>query len=436
MALEERYRSWGRPAVSQPHRALQMRWRDERLPVNGTTVLPFGNGRSYGDSCLNRDGTLIDAGSLDRFIAFDEETGALRCEAGVLLSDILAHFVPRGWFLPVTPGTRFVTVGGAIANDVHGKNHHRVGSFGHHVRCFELLRSDGKRIICSPNENPDWFAATIGGLGLTGLILWSEIKLKPVAGTAIDVESIRFTRVREFLELSRSSHNTHEYTVAWIDSLTPGEGGARGIFFRGNHSAETDWRAPPRQKPGLPLTPPFSLLPRPAVTLFNEAVYRWPRKRHDTTHYEPFFYPLDAVPNWNRLFGRRGFYQYQCVVPEDEAEKAVEELIARAARSGQGSFLSVLKAFGNHSPAGWLSFPRPGITLAFDFPDHGRSTLDLLDSLDAVTMEAGGAVYPAKDARMSAETFKRGYPKWREFEEYRDPAFSSDLWKRVTNGHA
>jgi FAD/FMN-containing dehydrogenase len=435
MGRDGRYRSWGRPSVPGTQHAIRLHWRDERLPEGRGPFLSYGNGRSYGDSCLNSGGTLIDLRNLDRFISFDSDTGVLRCEAGVLLSAILARFVPEGWFLPATPGTQLVTVGGAIANDVHGKNHHWAGSFGHHVRRFELMRSDGSRLLCSPHENADWFGATIGGLGLTGIILWAEIALKRIPGPAMDVENLRFSRIDEFLELSRASHNAYEYTVAWIDSLTPGRGGARGVFFRGNHVAERRRVAPSRRKPGLPFTPPVSLLPKPAVALFNTAIYRWPRRRHNVVHYEPFFYPLDAVPNWNRLFGRNGFYQYQCVIPHEEAEAAIGEIIARIARAGEGSFLSVLKVFGNRRPPGWLSFSRPGITLAFDFPDRDRSTLALLDSLDEITAEAGGAVYPAKDARMKAEAFERGYPAWQRFERYRDPAFMSDFWRRVTEAN-
>lgn len=406
-------------------------------PAESGGLLPFGNGRSYGDCCLNLDGMLIDPRGLDRFIAFDPERGVLRCESGVLFADILRLLVPRGWFLPVTPGTRFVTLGGAIANDVHGKNHHRAGSFGHHVLRFELLRSDGTSLICSPDENADWFAATIGGLGLTGLVLWAEIQLMPVQGPAMDSETIRFAGVDEFFELSRSSHDSHEYVVAWIDCLRPLSQGVRGLFFRANHAAEA---APavsaPRRKPGLPFTPPVSLLPRPAVALFNTLTYHRSREGRALEHYESFFYPLDAVANWNRLFGRRGFFQYQCVVPHQGGKAAVEALLDRVAQAGEGSFLSVLKVFGERPSRGWLSFPRPGITLALDLSDRGQRTLDLLDRLDEITMAAGGAVYPAKDARMSAETFRKSFPRWRELEAYRDPAFMSGFWRRVAGAQA
>ena len=434
MPRATKYRAWGRPAPTSAQKAHLLRWRSETFPsATDGTLLPFGNGRSYGDSCLNPGGLLIDPSGLDRFIAFDAESGVLRCEAGMLFSEILRLLVPRGWFLPVTPGTRFVTVGGAIANDVHGKNHHRAGSFGHHVRRFELLRSDGTRLVCSPDENPDWFTATIGGLGLTGLILWAEIALKPIAAPEMEAETIRFSHLDEFFELSHASHNGYEYTVAWIDSLKPARGGTRGLFFRANHAESRGVPVtPPRPLPGLPFTPPFSLLPRQAVALFNALTYRAPRRRRARVHYEKFFYPLDAVPSWNRLFGRKGFYQYQCVVPYENGKEVVRELLARVARTGEGSFLSVLKVFGDRASLGWLSFPRPGVTLALDLPDRGQCTLSRLDSLDEVTMAAGGAIYPAKDARMSAEIFRRGFPRWKEFDAYRDPAFMSSFWRRVT----
>ncbi len=218
-----KYRSWGRYPPAD-HEVRFIRWRHEALPqTESTSMLPFGNGRSYGDSCLNDGALLLDVRGLDRLISFDVEHGVIRCEAGVLLSDILDLIVPRGWFVPVSPGTKFVTVGGAIANDVHGKNHHRAGSFGCHVRQFELLRSDGSRRRCSRSENPDWFAATIGGLGLTGVILWAELELKQVAGAAMDIETMRFPNLSEFFRLTDESDATFDYTVAWVDCASRGK---------------------------------------------------------------------------------------------------------------------------------------------------------------------------------------------------------------------
>ncbi|HET8701498.1 MAG TPA: FAD-binding oxidoreductase [Nitrococcus sp.] len=426
------YRSWG-CIPQEPPQVRRMRWRDESLPNTAPSLLPFGNGRSYGDSCLNNEGMLLDTRGLNRFIALDTAQGVLRCEAGVLLSDILDRILPRGWFLPVTPGTRFVTVGGAIANDVHGKNHHRAGSFGHHVRCFELLRSDGSRLICSPEENPDWFAATIGGLGLTGVILWAEIKLKAVRGPFIEVQTTRFTHLEEFFELSCESHERYEYTVAWIDSFASG----RGLFMRGNHAPGAAG-CPTGRRPTLavPFTPPFSLVQPPLIKAFNQLYYHRPLGKNRTVRYEAFFYPLDGIGHWNRLFGSRGFFQYQCVLPAEAGLEGSRELIRRVARAGAASFLSVLKVFGNQRPAGWLSFPRPGVTLAMDLPNRGQPTLELLKALDEITSAAGGAVYPAKDRRMSGAVFRRGFPSWPQLEEYRDPVFSSNFWQRVAGRSA
>ena len=432
------YLSWGRyPVVAQS--AVALHWRDQSLPIGeygGKTFLPYGNGRSYGDSCLNADGVLLDCRGLDRYIAFDRDQGVLRCEAGVMFADILELIVPQGWFLPVTPGTRFVTVGGAIANDVHGKNHHRAGTFGRHVRAFELQRSDSSRLLCTPEQNSDWFQATVGGLGLTGLITWAEFVLKPIHGPCIDEEVIRFRSLDEFFELSVESDERFEYTVAWIDCLASGKSLGRGLFIRGNHSESAVSRCASRPARSMvfPVDPPFSLLNSLTLRAFNALYYRKQRadRTQHLTHYEPFFYPLDAVREWNRIYGSKGFFQYQCVVPDDRGGEAMAELLGRIAASGTGSFLAVLKAFGDLPSPGLLSFPRKGLTLALDFPNKGDKTHQLMDQLDEVTGSAGGAVYPAKDARMNAADFQRYFPQWRELEPFIDLRFSSSFWRRVT----
>jgi len=413
-----------------------MRWRD-RVPdglfAEGS-VLPFGNGRSYGDSCLNSAGYLLDARGLDRFIRFDPVEGTLACEAGVLLSEILDLVVPRGWFLPVTPGTAHVTVGGAIANDVHGKNHHRTGTFGCHVRRLELLRSEGTRHLCSRTENADLFRATVGGLGLTGLILWAELSLRPVASEAMEVRTTRFGNLEEFAALSAQADQDHEYTVAWVDCLARGDSLGRGLFMAGDHAAGN---SVPRIKPRLdmPVDPPFPLVNGLSLRLFNLLYYHRPVSRGlHRQHYRDFLYPLDRISRWNRMYGRRGFMQYQCVVPRKSGTDVIGELLGQISASGTGSFLTVLKVFGDIESPGTLSFPRPGLTLALDFPNRGKRTLDLLDDLDRVVVDAGGAVYPAKDARMSSNAFKSYFPRWLEFEEFVDPGFSSDLWRRVAGG--
>jgi FAD/FMN-containing dehydrogenase len=358
----------------------------------------------------------------------------LRCEAGILLGTILKSILPGGWFLPVTPGTQFVSLGGAIANDVHGKNHHRSGSFGLHVRRFELLRSDGDRIVCSPSENANLYQATIGGLGLTGLITWAEIQLKAVPGPFVEHEYVPFGGIAEFLDLSRRLSNRYDYLVAWVDSLAPAGRLGRGILSAGNHAGPPGPAPEPKRTLGVPFAPPFGLVNRTSIRLFNGAYYhRHARLRGvRRSPYQPFFYPLDGIAHWNRLYGPKGLFQHQSVLPHDAAEDAVRELLARVARSGQGSFLTVLKAFGDPPAAGLLSFARPGVTLTLDFPNRGARTLELLDDLDRITVAAGGAVNPYKDARMSPATFRASFPRWRELTPFIDPRFSSSFWRRVT----
>jgi FAD/FMN-containing dehydrogenase len=413
-------------------------WRHEKLPPTdaGQFLLPHGLGRSYGDSCLNAGHVLVATRGLNRFLNFDSATGILRCEAGISLAEILDVTLPRGWFLPVTPGTKFVTIGGAIANDVHGKNHHAVGSFGHFVRCLELLRSDGRRLQCSPDQNPDWFAATVGGLGLTGLILWAEIQMLRVTGKWIEVETIKFQGLDHFLDLSAESETTHDYLVSWIDCFAGGGARTKGLFMRGNH-----WQGPepgakktvsqPRLR--IPLDAPGFLLNRFTVRAFNFAYYhkQLARKQRKLVHYDPFFYPLDSIHNWNRLYGKRGFLQWQCVVPIDDGRHVINEVLNRIAHAGFGSFLAVLKTMGTTPSLGMLSFPRAGMTLALDFSVR-RGVLSLLDGLDVLVRDCGGAVYAAKDARMSPSSFKASYPRWLEFSRFADPGFSSSFWRRVT----
>ncbi len=427
------FESWGRTPRCT-HTVSPLFSRRQSLPRRTDSLLPFGLGRSYGDSCLNDNGSLLLTRGLDRWIRFDRDTGRLECEAGVSLDDIHHLTVPAGWFLPVTPGTRFVTVGGAIANDVHGKNHHRSGTFARHVRSFELLRSDGSRRLCSRQQNADWFRASVGGLGLTGLITRAELQLRPIVSPLIDNEEIRMRNLNEFFDLADASDATHEYTVAWVDCLAGGDALGRGIFIRGNHSSTPAPLVvpPPRSLP-VPLDAPSFLLNTHSVRAFNSlyaAKLKTDRVRGDK-HYQPFFYPLDAVGHWNRLYGKRGFFQHQCVVPRDGYGGPIRDILRRIAASGQASFLAVLKLFGDLPAEGLLSFPRPGVTLALDFPNRGPSTLRLLDELDSVVFSHGGALYPAKDARMSPAHFQKSFPALDTFERYRDPAFSSSFWRRV-----
>jgi FAD/FMN-containing dehydrogenase len=434
------YYSWGHNCRASHRGVFRPAWLDElgRFDHADAPVLAYGMGRSYGDTCLNDGGYLIDTRGLDHVLRFDAETGLMRCSAGVSLAGILQVAVPRGWFLPVTPGTKFVTIAGAVANDVHGKNHHRAGTLGSHITRFELLRSDGTRLLCSPGENPQWFAATIAGLGLTGIILWVELQLKKIASSRMIVDTLAFHSLEEFLALTRESEEAgFEYTVAWIDCLSGLD--ARGLFYRGNHAPAGELTAASegRGGPRVPFAFPELALNRLTVKAFNTLYYavKSRQKPGAQLHYDPFFYPLDAVGDWNRIYGRRGLMQYQCVVPEAEA-LAFQEILSVISDSGQGSFLGVIKKFGAVASPGLLSFPRPGLTLALDFPVRGARTLRLFDHLDQIVLNAGGALYPAKDARMSRHLFEASYPRLEEFLPFVDPHLSSGFWRRVRSEEA
>lgn len=428
------YRPWGR-LVPSASRVVEVESPDPFPPPGaGESVLPFGNGRSYADVCTARDGVLLGSRQRRAVLDFDPGTGVLRAEAGILLSEILDAFVPRGWFLPVTPGTRFVTLGGAIANDVHGKNHHVAGTFGGHVLRLRLVRSDGRTVECGPDREREWFEATVGGLGLTGLIDWAEIRLLPITSRSMDVASVRFGNLAEFFAVSSEMDPLYDYTVSWIDCLSGGRSRGRGWWYGGRHATDGGLTLErPRRRLNFFVEPPLSLVNRLSLRLFNALYYRRPVPRTAQADYDPFFYPLDAIRNWNRLYGPRGFYQFQCVVPPTAGEEAIGEILRQIALHGSGSFLAVLKQFGSVPSPGLLSFPRPGPTLALDFPNRGARTLELLARLEAVTMEAGGALYPAKDACMSPETFRRSYPRWEALAERRDPSIRSDFWDRVTD---
>lgn len=435
--VSKNYQSWGRFPKSSHVDVAMLRWRHDLPAIEQFehTVLPFGYGRSYGDSCLNNDGVLLDMTGLNRMISFDADNGIICCEAGVSFAEILDLIVPCGWFIPGTPGTKFVSVGGAIANDVHGKGHHKDGTFGCHVRRFELLRSNGERLVCSPEQNGEMFRATIGGLGLTGAILWAEFNLKPIKSANIYMERIRHINLDEFFEVNTASKR-FEYTVGWVDCLATGERVGRGLFTRGEHydpPLGADDVPTPKPKFDMPIDLPSMAVNTFTVKAFNEVYYRSQLGKtiRGVVPYDGFFYPLDTVNNWNRFYGNQGFMQWQCVVAEREP---AEEILKRIAASGQGSPLVVLKTFGDVESPGMLSFPRPGITLALDFANRGDRTMYLLQELDRIVRQAGGAIYPAKDARMSFETFEVGFPQWQEFAQYIDPKFSSSFWRRIMAG--
>jgi len=423
--------AWGRLGT-ETHDVLRLAERPSRLPAGEGSALAHGNGRSYGDVALNPGGRLWMARGLDRFIAFDAATGVLECEAGVLLDEIIRVVLPQGWFLPVTPGTRFVTVGGAIANDVHGKNHHGAGSFGHHVQGLSLLRTDGELIHCGPAQRPEWFAATVGGMGLTGVIVSARLQLMRVRGEWMQGESRVFRSLAEFFAQSVAAERRFDFVVSWLDCVHGGDD-ARGILFSANHADDATPPPAPASTLRVPLTPPVSLVNSLSLRASNRLYFRHHARRQGPLrqHLLPFFYPLDGLLEWNRLYGPRGFHQYQCVLPRRDEQAATAELLKVIRASGQGSFLAVLKTFGDREGLGLLSFPQPGTTMALDFPHHGAETLALFDRLDAIVRAAGGRLYAAKDGRQSRAMFEAGYPRHAEFHAFRDPGLSSAMSRRI-----
>ncbi|MES2886754.1 MAG: FAD-binding oxidoreductase [Pseudomonadota bacterium] len=391
--------------------------------------LAYGMGRSYGDACLNPGGTLWQTAGLDRLRHFDAASGRLVCEPGVLLGDIQRVFAPQGWMLPVTPGTQFVTVGGAVANDVHGKNHHVAGNFGHHVLEIELMRTEGRLLRCGPALQPEWFAATVGGLGLTGVITEVTLQLRAVKGPWLSTESLPYGSLTEFFALADSSEAGWEHTVSWIDCLSSA---GRGIFMRANPADHAE-PAPPSRVRTMPFVPPVSLVNGLTLHPFNSLYFNLKKQQAGASqvHYAPFFYPLDNLRHWNRMYGPRGFFQYQSVVPRAVGQDAVAAMLKAISACGEGSFLAVLKTFGERPSLGMLSFPQPGVTLALDFPNRGAGTLKLLERLDDIVREAGGRLYPAKDARMPRALFEAGYPRLVDFSQYRDAGISSALSRRL-----
>jgi len=390
-------------------------------------IIARGNGRAYGDAAIGASATLL-AGSLNRMRAFDPATGRLTVEAGVLLSEILESFVPRGFFPPVVPGTKLVSVGGMIAADVHGKNHHRDGGFGAHLQSLRLALPGGEVVDCSPQENGELFAATVGGMGLTGIILEATLVLRRIETSWI----VQNTTVAPDLAGALAALDQTDdatYSVAWIDCLARGASLGRSLIFAGEHASREEVAAAgpardllpsaPAARLGVPIDLPGWTLNRASVAAFNELYFRrgaMAGRERQLVHWNPYFFPLDSVARWNRIYGARGFLQHQCVVPRANAQPVLAEILERFARSGKASFLAVLKKLGAGS--GLLSFPMEGYTLALDVK-VSDDIFPLLDEIDRLVVAAGGRLYLAKDARQSRETFEAGYPRLGEFRALR-----------------
>lgn len=382
-----------------------------------------GLGKSYGDASINGGGATISFERLDRMLDFDEETGVLRCEAGVTLASVLEVFVPRGFFLPVTPGTKFVTVGGAIAHDVHGKNHHGEGTFGQAVLDFELLVPSGDVMTCSRETNSDVFWATLGGAGLTGFILTARFTLQRVESAYMVVDYTRAGNLDEVLSLIDTSDDKYQYSVAWVDCLARGKRLGRSILMQGDHAKEADlkgrseapYAAREKRTWTIPIDFPRFVLNSASVRAFNATFYAMnPTKRGKIVHYDPYFYPLDVIHDWNRMYGKRGFVQYQFTVPLAEREGLVK-ILERVSISRRASWLAVLKKFGAAND-GLLSYPYEGFTLTLDMAvDNGL--VSFLQELDEILLAHNGRLYLAKDAVMTRDTFRAMYPRWEEFME-------------------
>jgi len=437
---------WGRmaPATCRVYRPEKRRALSRLLKEAGTSsFIPRGMGRSYGDAAVNADAAAIDMTRLNRMLDFDPESGELECEAGVTLAEIIACFLPRGYFLPVTPGTKFVTVGGAIANDIHGKNHHKVGSFGNFVRGIDLLLPSGEVLHCAPDRYSDIFWATVGGIGLTGVILAARIQLVPVPSAYLSVDYHRAPDLDDALATMAGSDARYSYSVAWIDCLASGSSLGRSVLMRGDFAKPKQLAAGRKDRPyepphktakAVPFDFPAFVLNPVTVRLFNGWVYGSHKSAEGViVDYNSYFYPLDTIHHWNRLYGKNGFAQYQATFPAEQSEGIVK-LLETLSASGRPSFLAVLKRFGEGN-ASYLSHPMAGYTLSLDIPNH-RGLIQFLQELDAIVLEHGGRLYCGKDVATSAETFAQMYPRLEEFKAVKqriDPenTLSSSMARRL-----
>ena len=444
---------WGRYPVQTCELERPERYAD--LRPNAAPLIVRGQGRSYGDASLNENGRVLLTERVNRLLDFDVVNGVLRAEAGTTLEDILEVIVPKGWFLPVTPGTKFVSLGGCVAADVHGKNHHHDGSFGDRVIAIELIQADGGRVTCSVSENSDLFWATVGGMGLTGIIGEVTLKLIPISTPCMMVRNYRAENLEQLFQLLQNSSSDDRYTVAWIDSMASGRQLGRGIAMCGHHASveelPVDFINPAQTKRSrsIPFDFPSIALNPLSIAAFNALYYRreGAKQQPFISSYDSFFYPLDAIIHWNRLYGKRGFVQYQCVIPQATAYDGMRKLLETLAGSGRPSFLAVLKRLGAQG-RGLLSFPMAGYTLALDLPIRSEKLLAghpddglfaLLNKLDEIVLQHGGRVYLAKDARLAADSFRAMYPRygeWLKIKHAVDPqnVFSSSLARRLEIG--
>jgi decaprenylphospho-beta-D-ribofuranose 2-oxidase len=420
--MKKQIANWGNyPVIESNEEYFAFEEQLQQILSGDETFIPRGNGRCYGDASLA--GNTISTLKFDKILSFDIEAGIFECQSGITLDQVLEVIIPAGWFLPVTPGTQFITVGGAVASDVHGKNHHIDGSFSKHILDMDIILASGKTICCSPEINPDLFEATCGGMGLTGLISRIRFRLKKIETSFIRQKQIKASNLEELINLF-SEYRHYTYSVAWIDCLKKGPHFGRGILMLGEHAVLSDLNGKQKIDPlqlqvkkqiNFPFSLPSWVLNAFTVKAFNFLFYakNFKKEINNIIGYIPFFYPLDAILHWNRGYGKKGFVQYQFVLPL-EAKKGLIEILQRISDRGLGSFLAVLKVFGKQESI--ISFPKEGYTLALDFPVK-KGLLEFLDELDQVVLQYGGRIYMSKDARMKPDILWQGYPDLKKFRD-------------------
>ncbi|PCH63033.1 MAG: FAD-linked oxidase [SAR86 cluster bacterium] len=422
---------WGRyPKIMSQEFAPDNRAGIEAILQQQTHLIARGAGRSYGDSSLANK--HLSSRRLDHFIHFDKVSGLLTCEAGVTIEAILNITVAQGWILPVLPGTQYITIGGAIASDIHGKNHHMDGCFSQHVHSLKIMLASGDTNTCSPNENRELFRASCGGMGLTGIIIEASLQLIKISSPYIQQQSISTNNLEETFDVLEK-HMNSKYSVAWLDCIAKGERLGRSVVFIGEHLQTQDNLKPQHSlfnklSLSIPFSTPALLLNKTTMGVFNKLYYARATKQAGLhrSHYQSYFFPLDSIQHWNRLYGAAGFLQYQFVLPSSNALIGMSEILEKITTAGKGSFLSVLKKFGA-SNANYLSFPIEGYTLTLDFK-YEANLLAFLEELDQIVLNYGGRLYLAKDARMSEATFKRSYPNWQEFMEIKQTLDPNNLF--------
>jgi decaprenylphospho-beta-D-ribofuranose 2-oxidase len=420
--MRKKIANWGNyPVVESNEESFAFEEQLQEILLRKESFIPRGNGRCYGDASLAD--TTISTLKYDKILSFDTSAGIFECQSGLMLDQILEVIVPAGWFLPVTPGTKFITAGGAVASDVHGKNHHIDGSFSNHILDMDIVLSSGVTITCSPQFHPDLFEATCGGMGLTGIISRIKFRLKKIETSYIRQKQIKAGNLEELISLF-DQYKSYTYSVAWIDCLKKGPHSGRGILMLGEHALLTDLnenqkrnplQLPKKKQINFPFNLPSWVLNEFTVRIFNFLFYgkNLKKEMNNVTGYESFFYPLDAILHWNRGYGKKGFVQYQFLLPL-ESKRGLTEILQKIGDKGLGSFLAVLKIFGKQESI--ISFPKEGYTLALDFPVK-NGLMEFLDELDQIVLRYGGRIYMSKDARMKPEILREGYPDLDKFKD-------------------